>query len=65
MVPSAVARYVIVKFLKNENVKSDEITMKLSAHFDDKTLLRIHVLTGVRDLKKAGQRLKTCDDCTF
>jgi hypothetical protein len=40
VVPSAVAKRVIFKFLTNKNVKRAEILMRLSAQFADVTLSR-------------------------
>jgi hypothetical protein len=64
VVPSAVALHIIVKFLTNGNVKPAEILDRLRAQFGDETLLRIQMI-GVSHFKKAGQRLRTCEDCTF
>jgi hypothetical protein len=64
VVPSAVAQSIIVKFETNENVKLAEILNTLISEFGDKTFSRIQVHNCASHLKKAEQRLKTCEDYT-
>jgi hypothetical protein len=45
-------------------VKPADILMRLGAQFDDETLSRNRVYYWNKSFKKAGQRLKTCEDYT-
>jgi hypothetical protein len=65
VVPSSVVQNIIVIFLTNKNVKPVEILMRLRAQFSDEMLQGSRCMTGVNHLKKAKQRLKTCEDYTF
>jgi hypothetical protein len=66
VVPSALAQGVTVKILTIENVKRAVILKNLRVQFGDETLSRSQVcMIGVSHLKKAEQRLKTCEDYTL
>jgi hypothetical protein len=65
VVPSAVAQRIVVKFLTNENVKPAEILMRLEHSSVMKRSQGPRCMTGVSHLKKAGYRLKTCEDYAF
>jgi hypothetical protein len=62
IVPSSVTQRVIVKFLTNENVKAAEILMRLRAQFSYGEFSRTQVCDWSKSLKKAEQRLKTCEN---
>jgi hypothetical protein len=65
VIPSAVAQRIVVKFLTNENAKPAEILMRPRAQFDNETLSRTEVHACSVHLKKARQRLKTCEGFIF
>jgi hypothetical protein len=65
MVPLAVARCIIVKFLTSENVKPSVIHTRLKAQFGDEMFSRTEIYDRSKLFKEAKQSLKTCKDFTF
>jgi hypothetical protein len=55
VVPSAAGQHIIVKCLINENVKADEILMRLGTQLDDETLSR----TQMHDWSKSRKEGRT------
>jgi hypothetical protein len=59
VLPFAVAKRIIVKFLTNESVKP-EILKRLRAKFDDETLSRTHVYVWNNSFKECRAEVEKC-----
>jgi hypothetical protein len=57
---------LLLLLLKNLNMEPAKILTRLRTKFDDdETLSRTRCMAGLSHLKKAEQRLKTCEEYTY